>query len=236
MKKFSSKFFLFEFVLPLLVLLLLTLVFRCTDLDLQVSQFFWRPEDGWWLKDFWLCSLLYERGMVPGSLIALGGLVGLVLGVKWSKVHRHWRSCLFLLLLLAIGPGLLVNSIFKEHWGRTRPVHVIELGGTEPFLTVWERGSGGGKSFPSGHASIGFYVMAPYFILRRRRRRMAQAFLIGGGLYGVLMGFGRIAQGGHFLSDVLWAWGMVYFSGLLLCYFLQPEHPLESPQAAIPCV
>jgi hypothetical protein len=31
------------------------------------------------------------------------------------------------------------------------------------------------------------------------------------------MSMARITQGGHFLSDNLWAWGMVHLSALALC-------------------
>ena len=222
-----------ELLLPLLGLLLLTVLFRQTDLDMQIARYCYRPESGWRFEDFWLWQLLYKRGMIPGVLIGLIGLGGLLLGWKLPKLRRQWRIYLLLVLLLVIGPGLLVNSIFKDNWGRTRPKHVIEFGGHLPFIKVWDRGErGASKSFPSGHASIGFYLIAPYFVLRRRRGGWAKAFLVGGTLYGVLMGMGRVAQGGHFPSDVIWAWGMVYLTGLLLCYWLRPEELAESPRPA----
>lgn len=224
-----QKRLLLELGLPLLLLLLLTLLFRLSDLDMQAARYCFAADEGWRFKDFWLWQLLYKRGMIPGVLIGVVGLGGLLLGLKWRKPRRNWRAYLLLLLLLAIGPGLLVNSIFKENWGRSRPKHVIEFGGHLPFLKVWERGEpGASKSFPSGHASIGFYLIAPYFVLRRRRKKLAAGFLLFGTAYGALMGLGRLAQGGHFPSDVIWAWGMVYLSGLLLCYLLKPEKQPDS--------
>lgn len=217
-----------ELLLPLAGLLLLTLLFRSTDLDMRIERHFYRTGQGWLYAHDWLWMLLYRRGMIPGVLIGVVGLGGLLLGWKLPRWRRQWRSYLLLLLLLAIGPGLLVNSAFKDHWGRSRPKQVREFGGQLPFVKVWDRGVPGvGQSFPSGHASIGFYTIAPFFILRRRRRGLAWGFLIGGTLYGLLMGCGRMVQGGHFPSDVLWAWGMVYLPGLLLCYLLKPERPPE---------
>lgn len=222
-----------ELLLPLLVLLLLTVLFRQTDLDMQIARFCYQPEAGWHFQNYWFWQLLYKRGMIPGLLIGSVGLGGLLLGWKLPKLRRQWRSYLLLLLLLAIGPGLLVNTIFKDNWGRTRPKHVTEFGGHLPFIKVWDRGErGASKSFPSGHASIGFFLIAPYFVLRRRRKLLAKGFLLGGSVYGALMGIGRIAQGGHFPSDVIWAWGMVYLSGLLLCYLLRPEELEEPPRPA----
>ncbi len=218
-----------ELVLPLIILLLLTLLFRSTDLDMQSARNFYQGEAGWIYKEHWFWMLLYKRGMIPGIIIGVVGLGGLLLGLRYARPKRHWRAYLLLLLLLAIGPGLLVNSVFKDNWGRTRPTHVIEFGGHLPFLKVWDRGEpGASKSFPSGHASIGFYVMAPYFIFRLRKRRLAKGFLLTGTFYGALMGAGRLAQGGHFPSDVIWAWGMVYLTRLALCYLLKPEVKRDS--------
>lgn len=234
MDKLLQRRLLDELVLPLLVLLMFTIMFRQSDLDLQLARFCYRSSEGWRFANFWLWQLLYQRGMLPGLLLGGVGLTGLLLAWKLPKLRRQWRSYLLLVLLLLIGPGLLVNTVFKDNWGRSRPKQVSEFGGQLPFIKVWDRGERGvGKSFPSGHASIGFYLIAPYFVLRRRRKRLAKGFFLAGTFYGVLMGAGRIAQGGHFASDVLWSWGMVYLSGLLLCYLLHPEE-LSAPPAPAP--
>jgi membrane-associated PAP2 superfamily phosphatase len=124
---------------------------------------------------------------------------------------------LFLAATLALGPGLLVNGIFKPNWGRPRPHQTVEFGGKQAFVAVWGMGTSRySKSFPSGHASMGFYLMAPAFLLYRRRRAWAFAFLLLGLAAGLALGIARIAQGAHFPSDVLWSAGMVYLSGLLL--------------------
>jgi membrane-associated PAP2 superfamily phosphatase len=36
----------------------------------------------------------------------------------------------------------------------------------------------------------------------------------------MLIGLGRMAQGGHFATDVIWAGGIVYLSGITLYYLL----------------
>jgi membrane-associated PAP2 superfamily phosphatase len=37
------------------------------------------------------------------------------------------------------------------------------------------------------------------------------------------MGYARLAQGGHFLSDILWSWGIVWLTGLILAAFILPD-------------
>jgi membrane-associated PAP2 superfamily phosphatase len=115
----------------------------------------------------------------------------------------------------------MVNVVFKDHWGRPRPREIVQFGGQKQFLQPWQKGEDGkGRSFPSGHASAAFYMTAPFFIYRRTNKQLARIWLAGGLTFGLLMSIARITQGGHFLSDNLWAWGMVHLTALALCYIL----------------
>lgn len=185
--------------------------------DKGISGYFYAREIGFPLGNEVPWSLLYRYGEIPGFLLAGGAL--LVLGAGFFR--KRWagwrRSAAFLLLLLGVGPGLLVNLTFKEHWGRPRPRHTVEFGGTQTFLQPWQPGARPqDNSFPSGHASIAFYLIGPYFIYRGVNRKVAGQWLAGGFAYGVFMGAARVVQGGHYPTDVLWSAGMVYISGELL--------------------
>ena len=46
-------------------------------------------------------------------------------------------------------------------------------------------------------------------------------FLVLGLLGGGVLGLARIAQGQHFLSDVIWSGGMVYLTGVILSYLFR---------------
>ena len=63
---------------------------------------------------------------------------------------------------------------------------------------------------------MGFYLMGPYFFLQRRNRFLALVFLGTGLAAGSLFGAARIIQGKHFLTDVIWAGGMIYLTGAIL--------------------
>jgi membrane-associated phospholipid phosphatase len=162
----------------------------------------------------------------PADLAGVLSLVGLVLARKRERLRRHQRSLLFIALVLALGPGLLINLVLKEHWGRPRPRDIEELGGLRAFLPVGEPGSpGGGESFPSGHAAMGFFFLAFYVLLRGRRPGAARWALAGSVAAGCLLGFQRVAVGAHFLSDVLWAGGLVYLTALTVDALLPRSMP-----------
>lgn len=207
---------------PLILLTALTVLASVLDLDLFLARCLFRPGEGWHLAGQNLWMFLYDHGNVPGLLLGLAGFLAFLLSFHPRRKGVWRKEGLFLFLLLALGPGLVVNALFKDHWGRPRPCEIREFGGPAKYLPPWEKGvAGQGKSFPSGHAAVGFYVGAPFFLLRRSRPGGAAVFLAAGLAYGGLMGAGRMVQGAHFLSDVLWAWGMVHLTGLALWYLLR---------------
>jgi lipid A 4'-phosphatase len=113
---------------------------------------------------------------------------------------------------------LVVNAVFKEHWGRARPRDITEFGGTRTFTPAFvisdqcERNC----SFVSGHASLPFAFAALGFLLRRRR----WAIYAGAAAFGGLVGFGRIVQGAHFLSDVVFSGVFVFLVAYLLAHYV----------------
>jgi lipid A 4'-phosphatase len=208
-----------DFLVPIAILFLITLPFWVTDVDDSFSRLFYTQGKGWPYGDATPWRFLYNYGNVPALLLAGCGLLVFLLGFIVRRIATLRWIGLFLVLFLLLGPGLLVNTVFKDHWGRPRPADIKEFGGTDRFLPVWVKGEAGhGKSFPSGHASVGFFLFAPFFFLRGKAKKEAFLFLALGILYGLLLGLGRIIQGGHFLSDVLWAGGFTYLTGLTLSY------------------
>ncbi len=204
------------------LLLLGTLLFRLLPWDLAVAGHFYAPGVHWPLAGAGWVKLGYRFGVLPAHIMGWGAL-GCFIASFWRAAWRpQQRALLLIFLCILLGPGLVVNVIFKDHWGRPRPNDLVQFGGKDTFLPVGTPGHDGG-SFPSGHASMGFALMAPYFVLRRRRARAAFAWLALGLAGGLFIGLARIAGGGHFASDVLWAGGMVYLVGAGLALVLRPE-------------
>lgn len=204
--------------MPLIILFGVSIFSWFVPIDMLVARAVYGGDKLWPHGGEALWRLLYDYGPWPGIAIGIGSLVGFVIGF-FRRKWRSWRAPFAMMAIASfVGPALVVNFIFKDHFGRPRPRDVIEFGGDREFLYVLVPGKETGRSFPSGHSSIGFYLMTPYFVLLAYRRRVAYGFLIAGILFGTLMGITRVLQGGHFVTDVLWAGGMVYLVDFGLYY------------------
>lgn len=209
---------------PLAVLVLGTLIAWLTPLDMAVETHFFDAQSGGWPTGKLLpFALAYKYGQLIGWIPALFAVAILVAGIWKRSLWRLRRVCVFLIALLAVGPGLLVNVVMKEYWGRPRPRQIEQFDGKYEFQHAWVIGhrGDGKKSFPSGHAAMGFYFTAPYFILLATRRKAALAWLWGGVAFGLFIGIARMAQGAHWPSDVLWSFGIVYLSAYALARLLR---------------
>ncbi len=210
----SGRFFLFEphLYIPVLIMAITAILFNRYDWDLRVQSYYY--QDGWHQSDLWWVQLLYRHGNIPAIIVSAGALLLLIKSYfKKSGLVKYHKIAIFLSLAMVLGPGIIVNSIFKDNWGRPRPRDLEIYGGRYSYeapLTM-DRESDG-KSFPCGHATMGFYFFAPAFGLGLKKRYWYYLLSIFAALYGSWIGWGRIIQGGHFLSDVIFAGAMVYLS------------------------
>lgn len=199
----------------------LTLPFLFTDLDITIQSYFYNSVSGWFLQSKYLWDFLYKYGIFLGYFMTLVALA-IISASYWRKSLIKWRKVSFLILFtMALGPGVLVNATFKEHWGRPRPREIKQFNGTEEYIKPWVKGNTNGKSFPCGHASMGFIISIPFLYLRKKYKTWAWIFLIFGLIYGGLIGYARMVAGGHFASDVLWSAGMVWLAGIIGYYLLK---------------
>lgn len=172
--------------------------------DLAVSSWFYRPGSG-----FPLAGLpLFQFVMKALPDLAIGAVVvAIALGLAaWAggrvRAGVTPRIALFLGSSLAIGPGLLVNTILKDHWGRARPHQILDFGGSahfSPALLLSDQCTRN-CAFPSGHAALGFWLVAFAAVVPGRWKAPTY---IAAATIGLLVGVMRIAQGAHFLSDVI---------------------------------
>ena len=206
-----------ELIILLALVLLTTPVFWLTDLDFKAAAFFYHPsEEGnpWPWKDWWRWHFLYQYAYSFTIIVACSSLLAIVLTYFLPGLRSFRRPALYLLLAIALGPGLVVNLVFKDHWGRPRPAQISEFGGPHSYIPPLQMGHTGEKSFTCGHCSVGFAFFALYFLARKRKAFYLALTLI----FGLTLGLTRMSAGGHFLSDILWSAYLVFFVDWLVYY------------------
>lgn len=178
----------------------------------------------WWVELINLYIPAVFRGAV---LVALA----IWLVISFRKRALQWRLPLaFFALAVTLGPGMVVNGVFKDNWQRARPYQVQPFGGTQQFTraTVMTDQCNNNCSFVSGHVACGFFLAS--LMLVHRRRQVAWA-AVGTGT-GLLIGFSRISAGDHWLSDVLWAYPITLLCSWLTWKFLLCVYKVGPPRAA----
>lgn len=224
MKNIIRNFIRKDIIIVFSSLLFVSLIINLTQLDILIQKFFFIPQIGWFLKNSQPWIFFYHYSFIPALLISIAGLFLFGRSFISEKNIRYRKIAVFLILVMALGPGLFVNLVFKENWGRPRPRNIKEFDGKynyEKVLTIDLESDG--KSFPCGHCSMGFFFLSFYFIFRKRKKYLSMVSLVFALSLGGLIGFARIVQGGHFFSDVLWAGGITYITTAVIFYSLNMD-------------
>jgi lipid A 4'-phosphatase len=181
-------------------------------LDLDISALFFAKTNPMFVANaqLWVqrtrdaARLLVTLLVAPAFLALLGKLI-----LPRRRMLIAARTALFLVLTLAIGPGLFVNTLLKDHWGRARPIDVNEFGGDSRFTPWWDpRGDCSNNcSFVAGEPSGAFWTLALASLTSPQWRLLAY----GGALaFGAAVGLLRIAGGAHFFTDVVFSGVFTY--------------------------
>jgi len=231
----SMKMYYKEIIIISLLLLAVTAIFNFTDLDISIEKSFYDQSTGWDQAKEAPWKQLFDYSSVPALLLAVFALVGIILGYNLKRFAPYRKIYLYLVTLMIIAPGLLVNTVLKENFGRPRPRSITEFGGKYQYeAPLAYDSSSPGKSFPSGHASMGFYFFGVYILFRKRKQFIAGLGLAAGILWGGLIGYTRMLQGGHFPSDVLWSAAIVYISAIVLFQLFKFSPDLKIKTKEIP--
>lgn len=210
MPKLNWKFFLFFGIIATIFLLY-------PELDIMVSSFFF--DDNHFDKNYLPYMIVFDGVRVITFLTTIVLLILFALTFV-GRVYKNFtrKNLIFLILAFILGPGLIVNAVLKDNWKRARPYQIEEFGGknkhTPPFIISNARKRNG--SFVCGHAAVGFAFVAFGFVFRRREKEIFFASLFAGSLIGLV----RMAQGGHFFSDVIFSFFFTYVTIRLLYYFM----------------
>lgn len=142
------------------------------------------------------------------------------------------RPMAFAIVLLAVINPVIIVQLLKTLWGRVR---FRNLDPQFSNFTPWfiPQGITGSRSFPSGHAAMGWMLLpvAMLFPLTAYRFRLdaAGSAALGAGtraaslaiwavviVWGVFVAASRVVVGAHYLSDVLFSTGVAFIFSWLL--------------------
>ncbi|HYF97391.1 MAG TPA: phosphatase PAP2 family protein [Coxiellaceae bacterium] len=201
-------------------LILLSLLFwQKPELDQIVAASFYSVKN----RHFWLAEHHYLelwRHVVVALLflMSMGLAITLILKIiKPSLVKKiKAKTALYVLLCFLVGPGLIVNLILKDHWGRPRPSQVEIYGGMAIFQPVWKVSQQCNRncSFVCGDCAMVFTLFAWVPLVRRQKLALVLVSLAG-----LTISALRVSAGGHFLSDALIA-GLISYLVVNLIYNL----------------
>ena len=177
------------------------------DLDLKLAAVFFDPERG----GFWRAynpPFLRLRDIATWLITLVSMPAFVALALKLARPSRPLlipgRAVVLMILTLALAPGVVANLVFKEHWGRPRPIDVTEFGGDEHFRPWWDPRGDCPKncSFVAGEPSGAFWTLAPAAVVPPQWRVLAYGAALS---FGAAVGVLRMAAGAHFFSDVVFA-------------------------------
>jgi lipid A 4'-phosphatase len=205
------------------------------EIDLAAARFFHEPGGG-----FVGQRLLWVRALREAfSALYLGAIALCLIGLvqtwrgqpQWLRLDR--RRWLFLAACLAAGPGLVANLVLKDQWGRARPRQTVEFGGAKAFTPplVMSDQCRRNCSFVSGEASSTF---ATFYAAAALVPQWSAGLVIAGTIGGLATGLVRVSQGGHFLSDVVFAGVFMALTVLGLRALMLRDRVRTRPPAPMP--
>ncbi|MHA1467123.1 MAG: phosphatase PAP2 family protein [Promethearchaeota archaeon] len=129
--------------------------------------------------------------------------------ITWKKDWKRYRNISGVIALLAVINPLVFIQITKILCGRVR-FRDLDSGYTN--FTYWFLPpgiSGGGSSFPSGHAAMSWMFLPLLITVKDRKikdplRIIVTVLIIG---WGIFVAASRVAVGAHYSSDVLFSTG-----------------------------
>ena len=198
------------------------------NLDLRVAASFYDSELKLFPANDALIVEIVYRVFADIHIPILLLLIGLLIrwrGHQEGITARRKRQTDFLLTTLLVGPGLITHTLLKDNsFDRPRPRQIEAFDGAAAYAPPFHYSGECRRncSFVSGHAAIGFWFLVFGWALQQRR------WFVIGVMIGLLVGGFRVIQGAHFLSDVVFAFWVVYFTGLLCRR--QLEEPAEDEQ------
>lgn len=169
-----------------------------------------------------LRNSLWNLALAAFGLCVVGMIAAIVRGRPILGIApKIWA---FFVALFVTGPGLVVNVLLKSNWGRARPVQTDLFGGEALFTPPWQITDQCARncSFVSGEVSgataLAIVLAVALWTLRQRMpAKVVMGLMLVSVALPLFATWQRVAAGGHFLSDCLFA--ILFNSAIALILF-----------------
>lgn len=194
---------------PLAFFIVAAIVFAATNLDFEIANtLFFDVANLQWLGagNFWINDVIHT-----GGRWAVRGLVGIALAVwiasSWAPaLQRLRRPAAYFVTAVVLTVGIV--GLLKTITNVDCPWDLQSFGGRFPYVDLFASRPASlrrAMCFPAAHASSGYALMALYFLIYERSRRLAVLGLTTGVFVGLIFGIAQQARGAHFASHDLWS-------------------------------
>ncbi|MDL2336838.1 MAG: phosphatase PAP2 family protein [Pseudomonadota bacterium] len=202
--------------------LALLLAWDFVGMDLTVMHWLGDEHGFVWRNHWFFSRVLHDGGRWLSAVAIVVVLVNVVR--PWSfagdmklPTRLWWFSAMVICLVLI--PTL------KQRSATSCPWDLAEFGSSARYVSHWAFGvddGGGGRCFPSGHASAAFSFLCGWFALRAATPIAARRWVAGVWVCGILFGIAQSVRGAHYPSHTLWTAWICWTTSVVLWYSARP--------------
>lgn len=215
-----------QILITSLLLIAVILLFYFTNLDVDVQSYFYNFEDKSWLIDVrnhTLKYIFYDEFKKLYKIFAICILFLVVLSFfrKINILEKYKKGLIILCLATILVPSL---AAIKNVTNMPCPKDTIIFGGEIPEVKIFDHypkdyvQEKRQRCWPAGHATMGFSLMALYFLFKKPRNQkiaLGVAFVIAW-----LTGGYKMLIGHHFLSHTLVTMLLAWLVILIIAKFV----------------
>lgn len=216
-------------IITVLALLLSTVLFETTNLDIWLQDGLYNFASHKWIvdrNDPVLKFVLYD-GIKELFIIFLLLIIGSLIFLKTNKFIKEYKTGLILVALSSILIPVTVGSL-KAATNTPCPCNLRHYNGRYPYVTFLDHYPKSFKPperikcFPAGHASGGFSLMSLFFLFKKKRTKIIA--LITTLAISWSIGFYKMLIGDHFLSHTIDSMLIAWLIILIIVSILKKTH------------
>lgn len=197
-----------QILITAFLLIAVICLFEFTDLDIFIQSFFYDFNTKTWLIDKnepIMKFFLYDGFKKLFILFSILILISLIFFRKTNLIKEYKKGLLIVLLSTIFVPTIVVS--LKNNTNTPCPCNLATFGGDYPNIKVFDSypkdfiQESKVKCWPAGHASMGFSLMALFFLFKTASNQ--KKALISSIILGFITGSYKMLLGDHFLSHTL---------------------------------